>query len=236
MNLENKKTVLSDEASIYSHKERSEKQKWKDMSAGQRWEHFKSYYLMKLIVLAVVCAIVISIVYTMLSPKPEVVFSLAVVNTAIPQEQLQLAKTEFETILKLDEKTQETWFDSSYFFYEREYQSLQKYATYHAVGQIDATVMPLSVFLKYAANGYFVSPAEKLPTDLYLEISPYLQECLMVDENGVEIEHSETIMGIRIDETKLFEGIDTKEPIILAINATVSNQEQVNEFLRYLFE
>ncbi|MGN0506351.1 MAG: hypothetical protein ACI4FZ_07300 [Lachnospiraceae bacterium] len=236
MNIENKKTVLDDEAAIYSREERSEQEKWKDMNGKQRWDYFKSYYLMKIVAAILIIAFVGSILYTVLSPKPDLVFSLAVINSAMTQEQMQLAKTEFEEIIGLDSETQETCFDDGYYFYEREYESLQKFATYNAVGQLDATVMPMSVFEKYAPTGYFVSPAEKLPTDLYLELSPYLVECKMVDEEGVPIEGSETVMGIRIDETWLFADIKTKEPVILSINLAASNMDNVIEFLRYLFK
>lgn len=236
MNIENKKTVLNDEASIYSHNDDlSEKEKWKTMNGKQKWEYIKNYYLMKTIVVLFVVAFIGSILYTVLSPKPDLVFSLAVVDAAMTPDQMHQIQTEFEERIALDEKTQETCFDSGYYFREGEYESMQRFATYNAVGQLDVTVMPESIFERFAAAGHFASLAEKLPTDLYLELSPYLVECQMFDDDGTPIENSETMLGIRIDGTWLYEGAQVAEPIILAINLSSPNAENVMEFLRYLF-
>lgn len=235
MNIENKKTVLGDEASIYSHNDLSEKEKWKTMNGKQRWEYIKNYYLMKAIVVLIVVAFVGSILYTMLSPKSDLVFSLAVINSAMTPEQMHQCQTEFEERIKLDEKTQETCFDSGYYFHEGDYETMQRFATYNAVGQLDVTVMPESVFEQFAPAGHFASLAEKLPTDMYLELSPYLVESRQLDKNGEFIDGSETMFGIRIDGTWLYKGMEPKEPIILAINLSSPNMENVMQFLRYLF-
>lgn len=236
MNIENKKTVLGDEASIYSHDDDlSEKEKWKTMNGRQKWEYIKNYYLMKTIVALFIVAFVGSILYTMLSPKPDLVFSLAVINSAMTPEQMHQCQTEFEERIALDEKTQETCFDSGYYFHEGDYETMQRFATYNAVGQLDVTVMPESVFEQFAPAGHFASLAEKLPTDLYLELSPYLVECQLFDKNGEYIAGSETMYGIRIDGTWLYQGMELREPVILAINLSTQNIENVMQFLHYLF-
>ena len=44
MNLKNKKTVLGDDAALYSHKEDvSEKEKWENMSRKERLRYFADY-------------------------------------------------------------------------------------------------------------------------------------------------------------------------------------------------
>lgn len=238
MDIKNKKTALSDEASIYYHTGEvlSEKEKWKSMSGRQRWEYFKSYYLMKLIVAIVIAGFAGSLLYSILSPKPETVFYAAVINSAMNMQQIEQVQPEFEAYISLDPETQEILFDEGYYFYEREYESLQKFATYSAVGQIDVTVMPLSVFEKYAPAGYFAETAEKLPTDLYLELSDYLVESGRFGDDGTILEGSEAVYGIRIDGTWLYEEVSVTEPVILAISSASKNEENVIEFLRYLFK
>ena len=87
MNLKNKKTVLNDDAALYSHKEDvSEKEKWSTMSNKERWQYFADYYLAKIVVSIIVIAVVGSILHTMLTPKPEVVFSVAIVNDGASQQ------------------------------------------------------------------------------------------------------------------------------------------------------
>lgn len=237
MNIENKKTVLNDEASIYTRTEEvSEKEKWKSLHGRKRWEYFKSYYLMKLVLILLAVGFVGSLIYSILSPKPDMVFYMAIINSAMDREQMGQVQPEFEGRISLDPETQETVFDDGYYFYEREYESIQKFATYNATGQIDVSVMPLSVFEKYGPAGYFARVADKLPTDLYLELSDYLVECGRFDDNGVIVEGSEAVYGIRIDGTWLYEGMELREPVILTIQNASENEENVIEFLRYLFK
>jgi len=87
MNIKNKKTALSDDAALYSHKEDvSEQEKWASMTGKERWRYFADYYLGKIVVTVIILAVVGSILYTILTPKPEVVLSVAVVEDAVKQQ------------------------------------------------------------------------------------------------------------------------------------------------------
>lgn len=236
MELKNKKTVLTDDASIYNHEENpSEREKWKNLHGKQKLEYFKNYYLMKLIVLILGSALVISLLVTIFTPKPDTVFFAAVINSSLSDSQIEVVKQQYEELICLDETKQETVFDTGYYFGTMDYESLSKFATYNAVGQIDVTIMPLSVFETYAPNNYFIPVSQVLPTDLYLELSPYLVECGIKDESGNIDPDSVTMYGIRIDSSYVYEGVTTSEPIILAINANDKHLDNVVEFLKYLF-
>lgn len=119
MELKNKKTVLSDDAAIYHHDEyTSEKEKWKNLHGRERWEYFKNYYVMKVIVSIVVVALSISLLITIFSPKPDTVFFAAIVNSSLLDTQIETVKDEFESAISLDPEKQETVFDTGYFFGE----------------------------------------------------------------------------------------------------------------------
>lgn len=235
MNLKNKKTVLNDEAALYSHREDvSEQEKWQNMTKKERWQYFKDYYLAKIVVTVIVLAVIGSILHTMLSPKPEVVLSVAVINDSPYYQTYENVQKEFDALLELDPETQKTLFDTGYSF-ENDYQSFQKFAMYNAVGDLDVTIMPLSVFETYAPQGFFSSVAELLPTDLYMSLSEYLLESKLKDNDGNLIPDSETVFGIKMDAVKIYEGQERLEPMVLAINAAPENVETIERFLRFLF-
>ena len=205
MNLKNKKTVLNDEAALYSHREDvSEQEKWQNMTKKERWQYFKDYYLAKIVVTAIVLAVLGSILHTMLTPKPEVVLSVAVINDSMYYATYEEIQKEFDALLELDPETQKTLFDTGYSF-DNDYQSFQKFAMYNAVGDLDVTIMPQSVFERYAPGDYFSPVAGHLPTDLYMALSDYLLECQRIDEDGNLIPDSETVFGIDISSTWIYD-------------------------------
>ncbi len=236
MELKNKKTTLSDEAALYNHREDvSEKEKWNSMSGKERWEYFKSYYLLKIIGTLVVVGVIVSILYTMFSPKPEKLLSVAIANGAMTQAQYLKVQEGFNEAIGLDSETQETIFDGGYDFEYDLYESMQKFAIYNAVGDLDITIMPLSVFEVYAPKGYFSQISPRLSTGLYLRLADYFVECGLNDEDGNYVEGSEAVYGIRIDGTKAFEDYEVTEPVVLVINLASQKDVMVEKFLQYLF-
>lgn len=236
MNLKNKKTVLSDDAAIYKHSEEiSEKEKWQGMSKQERWQYFKDYYLAKIVVTILVLAVIGSILHTMLTPKPEVVFSVAIINDSLYQQTYEKMQEDFNSLLALDAETQQTLFDTGYGFGNGDYQSWQKFSMYNAVGDLDVSIMPLSVFEEYAPGNFFSPVTELLPTDLYMALSEYMLETKRKDDDGNLIPDSETVYGISLESIRLYEGQQRTEPMVLTINAAPSNKENIEKFLRYLF-
>ena len=236
MNLKNKKTVLSDEAAIYKHSENvSEKEKWESMSKKERWQYFTDYYLARIVVTIIVIAVVGSILYTMLTPKPEVVFSVAIVNDAVIQLQYEDLQEKFNGYLELDTETEETRFDTGYHFATNDYESWQKFSMYNVVGDLDVTILPRSVFEDYAPGEYFSPIAGHLPTDLYMSLSEYMLETKVRDEDGNLIPDSETVFGILLESSWFYEEKADSEPMVLTINLAPDNKENIEKFLRFLF-
>ena len=236
MNLKNKKTVLNDDAAIYKHVDNvSEKEKWKNMSSEQRWAYFRDYYFAKIIVTIIVVAVVGSILHTMLRPRLEMVLSVAIINDGFYQQTYEELQKDMEELLAIDEETQQTMFDTGYSFGNGDYQSWQKFTMYNAVGDLDAAIMPLSVFEECAQGGCFSPVAKLLPTDLYMDLSEYLLETKQQDEDGNLIPDSETVYGISLASVSLYEGQQRSEPMVLAISAAPDNVENIAKLLRFLF-
>lgn len=235
MNIKNKKTVLNDEAALYSHRDDvSEKEKWQNMTKKERWQYFVDYYLAKIVVTIIVLAVIGSILHTMLTPKPDIVLAVAVINDSPYYQTYENVQKEFEALLALNPETQETLFDTAYSF-ENDYQAFQKFSIYNMVGDLDVTIMPLSVFETYAPQNFFSPVAELLPTDLYMSLSEHLLETKLKDDDGNLIPNSETVLGIQLDSVWMYEGQQRTEPMVLAINVAPENVGNIETFLRFLF-
>lgn len=236
MNIKNKKTVLGDDAALYRHKEDvSEKEKWEAMTKKERWRYFFDYYLGKIVITIIVVAVVGSILYTMLKPKPETLLSVAVINDIANQTLYDDLQTKFHDTIGLDEETQQTIFDTGYNFNEYDYQSWQKYSIYNMVGDLDISIMPYTYFEQYAPDEYFAPVAMYLSSGVYTSLSDYLLETKKKDEEGNLIADSETVYGIDLSSTWLYSGQQREEPMVLVINLQPKNMENIEKILTLLF-
>ena len=235
MDLNGKKTVLSDESTIYKQKEDlSEREKLKRMTWLERLDYFRTYYLVKVVVGFIVVCVLGSIIYTALSPKPDRMLSVAIIDDAMLIEKVYEVQEKFETFIELEKETQETLFENYDFKYEKN-KALQKFVLYNASGDLDVTIMPLYVFQMLAPSGHFAEIADSLPTDLYMELSDYLMESQKKDEDGNFIEGSETVYGICLNSSWVLAGQELEEPVILGIGTSTLNEEMVENFIRFLF-
>ena len=236
MNLKNKKTVLNDDAALYSHKEDvSEKEKWSNMTKKERWQYFADYYLLKIVAVVVIVAVVGSVLHTMLTPKPEVILSVAVVNDAANQTLYDELQAQFNASVALDEETEQTVFDTGYTFNDYDYQSWQKFSMYNMVGDLDVSILPYTYFEQYAPGEYFSPVAAHLSSGLYASLSDYLLETKKTDDDGNLIPDSETVYGIDLSSTWLYKDQQREEPMVLVINAAPENVENIEKFLTLLF-
>ena len=236
MQIEHKKTVLNDEAALYHHSEQiSEKEKWAQMSGAQKWEHFKTYYLLKVVGVTAAVGLIVWILGTIFAPKKEVLFSVAIVNQALGHKEYLQVQEEFDAILELDPETQKTIFDGGYDFVYDEMNSVQKFALHNATGELDVAIMPMSEFVQYAVNGNF-SPVEKhLAPKLYESLSAYLIESGVANTDGTIPKESICAYGICIDASWLYEENEPEEPVVLAIGYATQKDETIAKFLEYIF-
>ena len=236
MNLKNKKTVLNDDAALYSHRETvSEKEKWENMSAKERWRYFADYYLGKIVIGIIVLACLGSILHTMLRPRLDMVLSVAIVNDGMNQATYDELEAAFCEVIGLDEATQEAMFDTGYSFNQYDYQSWQKYSMYNFVGDLDATILPMSSFEEHAPDGVFSPVAEHLSSSLYSSLSEHFLETKQKDEEGNLIPGTETVYGIDLSGTWLYKDQPRTEPMVLAINVAPKNAANIEKLLLLLF-
>ena len=210
-------------------------EKWENMSTKKRWRYFFDYYLGKIVVAVIGLAIVGSIAYTMLKPSPETVLSVAIINEGINGPLYEDLQLEYQEYIGLDAETQQTMFDTGYNFNDYDYQSWQKYSIYNMVGDLDVTILPYADFQKYAPGGYFSPVTALLSSGLYASLSDYLLETKQTDDEGNLIPDSETVYGINLSSTWLYEGRQEEEPMVLVINLAPKNAENIEKLLTLLF-
>ena len=68
-----------------------------------------------------------------------------------------------------------------------------------------------------------------------MALSEYLLETKQQDEEGNLIPDSETVYGINLSSTWLYEEQQRSEPMVIVINAAPENIENIEKFLKLLF-
>lgn len=152
-------TVLKDDASIYSKREKkSEKQKFRELRGKEKWTYFKDYYMKPLIVGIVVLAIAVSVVYSVAIDKPEDILYAAVVDNPFTEDILAEMTAAMEEVLVQDADKQRVSIDASYFLNsESSYYSSMKLMTLVAAREIDVMIMPAAEF-QNQVNGGTLAP------------------------------------------------------------------------------
>lgn len=236
MNLKNKKTVLGDNAALYSHREDvSEKEKWESMTIKERLRYFADYYLGKIVAVVVVLAVIGSVAYTMLRPKPDTMLSVAVVEDSINQAVYDDLKIKLETAMGLDTEKQEILFDTGYYFSNGDYQAWQKFSMLNLVGDLDVTLMPKSLFEEYAPGNFFSTVPPYLSDGLSAALEPYFMEISLTNDDGTEIPESKAVYGIDLSSAWIYQNVQREEPMVLVINAAPKHAENIETFLSFLF-
>lgn len=230
-----KKTVLGNNATIYQAREqKSEKQKFKEMSFKEKLVHFRSYYALKLVISLLVIAGVVSLIYNIFKPKVEDALYAIVLNYSINDETVQVMEKEFSDILEIGDMEQ-VRIDNSFYFGEDNFDvsansaTQMKLTTYLANKEIDIIIAPESLFKNYIQSGFFDNLEGQLPTDLFSKLTDrlYLGK---TEEVPTDIAY-----GIVLDDLPLYENINLKESQVLGIVVNSEKKENGIQFIRYLF-
>ena len=237
------KTRLDDNAEIYKRREpKTERQKLSELSFSGKIEYFRNYYLKMVLATLIIGGMLVWILITMFSPKPEKVLSVALVNFPINESQILKMTADMKEILKVDETTQEIVFDTSFDLNNYDYASAEKIMAYTYTGDIDIFIAPESQFLKYAFSNSMTPLTDLLPTDLYSTLDAddlficktrHDSEELPSDAQGPE-----GVYGIYIEDHPMFEIFTKdsikKDPPVIGVIISGNNQNNAAEYIRYL--
>lgn len=236
MDVSNKKTVLDDSADIYQARQtKTEREKWQEMKTfAQKWDYFKEYYLVKLIIAVTAIVLIASLIYNIAKPKPENIFYAAIIDYVVPETSRLQMEEEFFAYLEGTEEQKIELDDTFAFAKDYNYAIRERFMTYAFGGEMDVILMPETLFEAYVA--YYAPLAEELPTDLYNALSEYFVSAPRRDSQGNVLEGTEQFYGIDVSSVPLMQGTSCEERVILVIVNTSARKDNATEFVRYLFE
>lgn len=235
MDISDKKTVLDDSASIYQRREEiPDRAKWKELKGFKaKWEHFRAYYLLKTFIAACVIAFLGYMVYETFGPEKERLLYVAVLDAVVSGDETLELKAGYEAYIKMDEETQETYFDNTMILSNTaDASAAQKFTAHAFAGEIDIIIATDTMLKEYAGH-YLLPLSEQLPADLYEKLSDRFCYARPRDTEGNYGE--EAPYGLIITDL-LEDNPFVEEPLALAICGNSGNEKNAEEFVRYLLE
>lgn len=228
-----KKTVLGDEAFIYQHrKELSEKEKLKSMKFAEKLAYLWEYYKIHAFAIIIALALIIYIIYKIVTPNVETQIYAAVINNPIEDFEIKTYQKDLSKYLHLDSKTEDVYFNTSFYYNSSKDYSLNMKTvlmTYISAQDVDVIIAPEKEFNIYAYKGYFDELSDRLPTDLYSSLT---DQFYLTNKEG-EVEKN--VYGIYLNNSNLFKNVKQSERYVIGIVTNSRHKDNSIEMIRYLF-
>lgn len=222
-----KNTVLDDEAYIYNHHEdEKESDKWKKMNSRQKLAYFNDYYRNKVIIILIAVGLLASLFHTILSPRPEVVVSIAVINDYWDETGMEKLREDLSKYLELTEGEKEIQIDDSYFLQEtglgNEAANTQRLVAKMAAGDINVIIADKTKFEEFAESGTFLSLSE-----IGANAGSY-KNITVSDGYGISLKGSRLLKGLG----------STQKEMVLGILANTDNKdyEYLSKVIKYMLQ
>lgn len=240
-----KESRLNDEANIYQQREiKSKKEIFKTLTFKQKLKYFKDYYLKITIILIIAVLCFSKLLFDMLSPKSDSVFHGIIINDSIDTDAKENLITSFGESIKINlDKEDITLEDGMVYGLDDNnanadvtFSTQQKITTYCYANQLDIIIADQKVFEHLAKTGCFANLNDKLPSDLFKELSDYLlmysnEEDTKDMPYGISLEHSNLYNSLSFNHQN-----EKNETMVIGIIANAPNEENAATFIRYLFE
>ncbi|MDO5337774.1 MAG: hypothetical protein Q4E89_10045 [Eubacteriales bacterium] len=237
MNIEHKKTALDDDSFLYQQRDDSfGKKDTSKLSKQQKFQYFKDYYLVKIIVAVLIVAFVGAIINGTVFNRSTNVMSVVLLNESQIADDagLEAALTEY---LQIENKNDYVSISN---YNLQDYQVNMAYVTQLSGKGIDLVICSESYFETGSNQGIFTDLSEFLPEDMYAALSDRIVEgCTAeTDDYGEIISYNEPApYGIDLSGTSRFtEFGGVEEHPILCVVANVSNTENALKTISYFTE
>ena len=222
-----KESILDEEAYIYNHRsDENESDKWKKMSRKQKFAYFNDYYRNKIIAAIIVLGFLFSVLYTMFSPKPEVVASVAVINDYWDEEKTVELTKELSSYLELQEGKQEVQIDDTYILETtgmgNEVANTQRLVAKFAAGDIYIVIADRDKFDEFVNSDTFAKVSEVLDS-----VVPYGDR---LTSNGY---------GISLKDSKLLKELGSgRNEMVLGVlaNADEEDYKYISKLIKYILQ
>lgn len=238
MELKNKKTTLTDDAELYSHKtdKMTTKEKWQSLDKKGKWEFFKNYYLLKVICIIAGGGLVFSILFTILKPKPETVLNFTVTDMLMNDTEVDVLNNDFLDKLGLDKENYTVTMNRNISFLTDGMNSAESYTIFFAARELDVTIMPLKAFKDRAPYGFFLNVDEYLSEEDMNKFGDRLVYAERYDETDNVIPDSYKAYGIIVEDCPYISGNFYPEPIVFVVNSCSKHLDNAKLMAEFLFK
>ena len=255
-----KPTVLDDDASIYAKREEKDSPKkiWNELDRKGKWEFFKDYYLLKIVLTLAACGFLIYIGVVTLGPHTDKVLYVAVLLDQLDTDAVDDMTEDLSSVIETD-KYKVISIDDSFQFTNNNssFSGSDKLTTILYSELIDVIITDPDYFKQYSYYGYLKNLETYLPEDILDALGDKLLTANVQVEGDVEDENQsafDDVMGYTDEENPYGDG----EPYVLgidlsdcakykALNPAVENpvltiaynspnKENTFAFIRYLFD
>ncbi|MCH5266218.1 MAG: hypothetical protein J1F02_09990 [Lachnospiraceae bacterium] len=245
VNLKGKKTSLTDEASIYAKRSEhlSEKEKLKNMSGKQKRDYFATYYLPKILIIALVLLVAGYILWSDFIHKKDIYFRCAVLNEALSDSSLTEFGDQFTESLGKDTSKE----SASFYCYFTDTSAAAEVGasvakdqteitSRLAAGVLDGMIASPEDSQNYLANGIYVDLQTFLTREEYrlLEDNLYFYSA---DENTEQRAYGVSLKGSPVWQA-LFDGQVplVEQPVFFIVtNSDESAKEYARTLIHYFF-
>ena len=196
------------------------------MSRKQKFAYFNDYYRNKIIAAIIVLGFLFSVLYTMFSPKPEVVASVAVINDYWDEEKTVELTKELSSYLELQEGKQEVQIDDTYILETtgmgNEVANTQRLVAKFAAGDINIVIADRDKFDEFVNSDTFAKVSEVLDS-----VVPYGDR---LTSNGY---------GISLKDSKLLKELGSgRNEMVLGVlaNADEEDYKYISKLIKYILQ
>lgn len=237
MEIESKKTVLNDEASIYQkRKNEYTKEDFKNMSSQDKLSYFKEYYL-KIVIIGLVIVIAAGVlIKDIFFDHSQSVLYVSCVNECQIDATDELSTNLKDYIKPENEKD----FVTAVNYDLNNTQLNMSFVTLLNAGTLDLIVCPYDYYVEAAGAGYFVDLSDFLPANTYAALSDKILMTGLIewDSDGNVISTGEPqAFGIDISDNEYFSGCteNTDKVVLCVVNGTLQ-EENALKGIEYLTE
>ena len=243
VNLKGKKTSLKEEASIYQKRQDDipEKERFRHMTGKERREHFKTYYLPKLLIILVIAAIVFYIIWVDFINKSHIYLHCAILNESISDGALTELSDTFTESIGMDSGKNKASF---YLYYTRSDAAMEMGADAgRDLSEISSRLVASSLDCMiaseedvkdtYMKNKFILALNEILTKDELERLEPFLYHTDSRDGQvyGIHLKECTAYQALFSDRTPLVD-----DPILFVItNAPEEGKQSARQLIHYLF-
>lgn len=232
MNIENKKTALKDDAALYQKRGEAISQKdLKNLSSKQKFEYFKDYYLLKIVIAVAVIAVVAHMIYTMLFNKTETVLSIGVLGSAYITETVAMEDSIREA---LQIESEDQLVNVGNYDLEQSAQNMA-YVARLSAHDLDIILCDQEYFDAQCQFEHFLPLEEFLTPELMEKYQDRFVtgKTAILDENGEIISYGEEKpYGILVSDSPFYKEFgEYSDAAIIAFPVSTEHFEMIYEFL-----